>query len=195
MEFPKCSGFCGLQRSRLMDGIGGKATGYFCSHGMDSLESKEPGSCASPCYCSSPNRCCIKNQLERVPLEEAEDRDTGARNGRISHNRWLPPLVDVVKLNFDGAVCSKNKRAGVGVVVRDTNGLVLASCAKPVPQPYKVAEVESLAAATALSFATELGFRRVILEGDSLEVIQALRENDQSLTPMGLLLEDIRMLS
>ena len=103
--------------------------------------------------------------------------------------------MDVVKLNFDGAVCSKNKRAGVGVVVRDTNGLVLASCAKPVPQPYKAAEVESLAAAKALSFATELGFRRVILEGDSLEVIQALRENDQSLTPMGLLLEDIRMLS
>ena len=40
MEFPKWSGFCGLQRPRLMDGIGGKATGYFCSHGMDSLESK-----------------------------------------------------------------------------------------------------------------------------------------------------------
>ena len=28
-----------------------------------------------------------------------------------------------------------------------------------------------------------------------MEVIQALRENDQSLTPMGLLLEDVRMLS
>ena len=117
------------------------------------------------------------------------------RNGRISHNRWLPPPVDVVKLNFNGAICSKNKRAGIGMVVRDTNGLVLAYCAKPVPQPYKAAEVESLAAATALSFATELDFRWVILEGDLMEVIQALRENDQSLTPMGLLLEDVRMLS
>ena len=37
--------------------------------------------------------------------------------------------------------------------------------------------------------------RTVILEGDSMEVIQALRENDQSLTPTGLLLEDVRMLS
>ncbi|KAK9988875.1 hypothetical protein SO802_029114 [Lithocarpus litseifolius] len=113
----------------------------------------------------------------------------------MSHNHWLPPPVDVVKLNFDGAVRSKNKRAGVGVVVRDTNSLVLASCTKPVLQPYKAAEVESLAAATALSFAAELGFRWVILEGDSMEVIQALRENDQSLTPTGLLLEDVRMLS
>ena len=46
---------------------------------------------------------------------------------------------------------------------------------------------------TALSFATDLGFRHVVLEGDLMEVIQALRENAQSLT--GLLLEDVRMLS
>nr|POF01843.1 protein stay-green like, chloroplastic [Quercus suber] len=117
------------------------------------------------------------------------------RIGRISHNRWLPPPVDMMKINFDGAVCSKNKRAGVGMVVRDTNSLVLASCTKPVHQPYKAAEVEPLAAAIALSFAVELGFRRVVLKGDSMQVIQALRENDQSLTPTGLLLEDaVRLL-
>ena len=62
-------------------------------------------------------------------------------------------------------------------------------------QPYKATEVESLAAATALSFATNLDFQRVVLEGDLMEVIQALRENDQSLTTTGLLLEDVRMLS
>ena len=56
-------------------------------------------------------------------------------------------------------------------------------------------EIESLVAATALSFATDLGFRHVVLEGDLMEVIQALRENAQSLTSTGLLLEDVRMLS
>ena len=56
-------------------------------------------------------------------------------------------------------------------------------------------EIESLVAATALSFATDLGFRHVVLEGDLMEVIQASRENAQSLTSTGLLLEDVRMLS
>ena len=102
--------------------------------------------------------------------------------------------MDVVKINFNGVVCSKEEKAGVGVVVRDATGLVLASCAKIMHQPYKAAKVESLAAATALSFATNLDFQRVVLEGDSMEVIQALRENDQSLTTTGLLLEDVRML-
>ena len=101
----------------------------------------------------------------------------------------------MVKINFDGAVFTKEKKAGLGMVVRDAKGLVLASCAKEMHQPYKAAVIESLAAATALSFATNLGFRRVVLEGDLMEVIQALRENAESLTPTGLLLEDVRMLS
>ena len=56
-------------------------------------------------------------------------------------------------------------------------------------------EVEALAATTVLALAKDLGVTRVILEGDSLVVIKALREEKQLLSPTGLLLEDVRMLS
>ena len=36
---------------------------------------------------------------------------------------------------------------------------------------------------------------QVILEGDSLVIIKALRKEEQFLSPIGLLLEDVRMLS
>ena len=114
---------------------------------------------------------------------------------RSAQNQWLPPLVDEVKINFDGAMCPKKKKSGIGVVVRDVNGMVLASCVKIKHQPYKVVEIETLVAAVALSFTTDLGYRRIILEEDSMEVIQALRENTQSLTPSGLLLEDVKRFS
>ena len=52
-----------------------------------------------------------------------------------------------------------------------------------------------MAAATTLAFANDLGVTRVILEGDSLVVIKALREEEKLLSPTGLLLEDVRMLS
>ena len=81
------------------------------------------------------------------------------------------------------------------MVVRDAKGLVLASCAKEMHQPYKAAVIESLEIATVLPFATNLGFLHVVLEGDLMDVIQALRENAESLTLTGLLLEDMRMLS
>ena len=83
----------------------------------------------------------------------------------------------------------------VGLVVQDINSLVLASYAKKIHQSFKAVEIESMAAATALTFAKDLGFQHIILEGDSLEVIQALWDKTKTLTPTGLLLEDVRSLS
>ena len=74
-------------------------------------------------------------------------------------------------------------------------GLVLGSCSKHLPQAYSAVEVEALAAATALALAEDLGMQRVILEGDSLVIIKALREEEQFFSPVGLLLEDVRKLS
>ena len=107
----------------------------------------------------------------------------------------MPPPANLVKINFDGAVFSKDNFSGVGAVIRDENGLVLGSCTKRLPQAYSAVEVEALAAATALALAKDLGVTWAILEGDSLVVIKALREKEQLLSPTGLLLEDVRMLS
>ena len=109
--------------------------------------------------------------------------------------RWVPPPANFVKINFDGAVFSKDKFSRVGAVIREENGLVLGSCSKHLPQAYSAVEVEALAAATALALAEDLGMQRVILEGDSLVIIIALREEEQIFSPIGLLLEDVRRLS
>ena len=113
----------------------------------------------------------------------------------ITVRSWVPPPANLVKINFDGAVFSKDNFSGVGAVIRDENGLVLGSCTKRLPQAYSAVEVEALAAATALALAKDLGVTWAILEGDSLVVIKALREKEQLLSPTGLLLEDVRMLS
>ena len=80
-------------------------------------------------------------------------------------------------------------------MVRDENGLVLGSCSKRLPQAYSAVEVEAMAAATVLIFTNDIGVRGVILEGDSLAVIKALREGEQPLSPTGPLLEHVGMYS
>ena len=42
-------------------------------------------------------------------------------------------------------------------------------------------------------FAFELGFHSTILKGDSLGLIQALKSEESSLSPTGLLIEDVKM--
>ena len=66
---------------------------------------------------------------------------------------------------------------------------------KKTPFWYKSDEIETLAAMTTLSFAHELGFRRAILEGDSLVLINALKIEIHSLAPLGLLIKYVKVLS
>ena len=39
---------------------------------------------------------------------------------------WKPPPINMMKINFDGAVFRKENRSGVGVIIRNSEGLVLA---------------------------------------------------------------------
>ena len=83
--------------------------------------------------------------------------------------------------------------SGIGAVIRNHDGAVMASCAKKLNQTYNVEEIEALAALKALQLANDLGFQNVILEGDSLGLIQALKAEDHNLSPLGLLVEDVKL--
>ena len=56
----------------------------------------------------------------------------------------------MVKINCDGATFRDEKISGVGVVIQDDSGMVLASMSKQLPQLYSALEVEAMAASTAL---------------------------------------------
>ena len=72
--------------------------------------------------------------------------------------RWRCLLAGLVKINFDGAIFGASNMSDIGVVIRDSNGAVLASCSQKIPQACKAEEIEALAAHKALSFVFELGF-------------------------------------
>ena len=107
----------------------------------------------------------------------------------------MPPPVDIAKINFDGAVFTNDNYSEIGVVIINGSGSMLASCTKKINQAYSGEHIEALAAAIALSFASEIGFRRAVLEGESLAMINALKERVSLLTPTGLLIEDVKILS
>ncbi|XP_075668465.1 uncharacterized protein LOC142638332 [Castanea sativa] len=93
---------------------------------------------------------------------------------------WRPPDHDYVKINFDGALFSKENRPGIGVVKRNEARLVLASLSHQIPLPATVLKVETFVARRALEVATEIGVNRVILEGDSSILIKPLQGRNHS---------------
>ena len=56
-------------------------------------------------------------------------------------NRWTTLPNGFVKVNFDGANAKALRLSGVGVVIRDSYGVVLASCAEKFNQPFKAEDL------------------------------------------------------
>ena len=109
--------------------------------------------------------------------------------------RWTPPPDQWYKLNFNGATFADKDTAGIGIVVRNNNGLVMASLAQQVPLSPSVIKVETLATRKALEFALELGFEPIILEGDSKSLDKALKTKCSNFSLYGHLMQDILFLS
>ena len=127
-----------------------------------------------------------------------EFRDVQKMTPRLAvqrcHLRWKPPDPRVYKINFDGALFLEQRCAGLGVVVRDSAGLVIAALSQRVRLPGSVDVVEALAACRAMHFARELNLHHMMIEGDSLQVIQADIDTRLVQTLYGHIIDEIRLL-
>ena len=68
--------------------------------------------------------------------------------------------------------------AGIGVIIRDCGGNAIGALTMPVALTSSVAELDALACRRTVQFAIEIGPRKVIFEGDSAEVIQAISQGN-----------------
>ena len=87
---------------------------------------------------------------------------------------WQPPPSARFKLNFDAALFSNLGRLGYGAIIRNEKGEVMAAMTASGPKVSISDEAEMLACRKAIEFAVDVGFSRMIIEGDSINVIQAI---------------------
>ena len=64
--------------------------------------------------------------------------------------------------------------AGIGIIIRDSDGSVIGACSKKIHFPLGAMEVEAKAVEFRLHFAKDLLIQDFILEGDSLVLFNAL---------------------
>ena len=82
-----------------------------------------------------------------------------------STTRWLPPNSLAYKVNFDGAIFKELGAASLGVVIRDSEGMVIRALAKRIPLPCSIAMVEALAYRRAVLFAKKMSIFKAIVKG------------------------------
>ena len=76
-----------------------------------------------------------------------------------------------------------------GLTHKERNGHV-ASLTQRLNQACQADEIEAMAAVRAIEFAAEIGLDRIVVEGDSKVVTDALKTTELVLAGFGLLVED-----
>ncbi|XP_075658761.1 uncharacterized protein LOC142628577 [Castanea sativa] len=120
-------------------------------------------------------------------------RQLQSRRADGQHVQWQPPPVTKFKVNFDEAVFKEDKQAGLGVVIRNHQGQVIASLSENVVLPPSIEDVEALVAVRAVSFAAKLGVLSTVIEGDLEVVIKALKSEEESLSTFGHLISAAKL--
>ncbi|KAL0016359.1 hypothetical protein SO802_003428 [Lithocarpus litseifolius] len=105
-------------------------------------------------------------------------RMTNPKLPRPTGVKWRPPDQCEYKTNFDGAMFHDIGEAGLGVVIRNHDGEVMAALSEKIPQPSSITLLELLAARKVAIFVHEVGLHNSILEGDSETVIKAIQKCD-----------------
>ena len=105
---------------------------------------------------------------------------------------WRAPPTEVFKLNFDAAVFSDQHCSGFGAIIRNSSGEVMASMLVKGPYVNSNEEAEVLACRRVVEFSREVGFSRVIIEGDCLNVMRALSVSTENSSLLGHIYEDIK---
>ncbi|KAK8694332.1 hypothetical protein V6N13_071886 [Hibiscus sabdariffa] len=93
--------------------------------------------------------------------------------------RWTPPRSGIIKANFDASIDAARHSSVAGIVLRNSEGLIMGAGTFPFPHVSNVEMAEARACEKAVSLCKDLGFRNVVIEGDALTVINKI-ERDNS---------------
>ena len=89
---------------------------------------------------------------------------------------WPPPNYPSYKVNVDATRFTAQKAVGAGVIIQYLEGKFIAGLSKKFHAPLGIIEAEAKAFEAGIIFAKEVGIRDLVLEGDSLIIVQALKQ-------------------
>ncbi len=109
----------------------------------------------------------------------------------LAELKWKPPGVLHHKLNFSCRTGSGDQQVGLGVLLRDSAGLVAASMWRQFRGEVGGVQVQAQALLMALEFAFSIGLRSLEVDIGNNELYGLLQKSGPCLAHMGVLIDDI----
>ncbi|KAK5794638.1 hypothetical protein PVK06_035877 [Gossypium arboreum] len=105
--------------------------------------------------------------------------------------KWTHPPVQSVKTNFDGAFDEHNQKWASGIMVRNSEGLVLLSYTRIHHRVSSAFAAEALTCREETMIGIKMKWRETIIEGDSLSIIKKCKAKGYDKSYVGAYIHDI----
>uniref|UniRef100_A0A803NUP7 RNase H type-1 domain-containing protein n=1 Tax=Cannabis sativa TaxID=3483 RepID=A0A803NUP7_CANSA len=105
---------------------------------------------------------------------------------------WVSPRQNRVKVNVDTTLFEMSHNFGFGLVARDSNGILLQGRTVLALGQVKPALAEAMEVPEALSRIKSSPWHHVVLEIDSLVVVQALQSSVEMISLFGLVIKECK---
>ena len=109
--------------------------------------------------------------------------------------KWEPPTGDIFKLNIASQCSGTQRREGLGIIIRNHVGLVMASMSCSFEMLEDKVQSHARMVLKALQFVKAIGMSRVIVEGCWQDLFRLLRTTGPCLKNYGMLVDDIMCLA
>ncbi|XP_024190496.1 uncharacterized protein LOC112194497 [Rosa chinensis] len=127
--------------------------------------------------------------LAEYRLHNIQERQMGTG---VNAARWRCPAIGVLKVNIDGSFHAGTKIGGLGFIIRDSQGVVVAGGVRPLRHLFSAEHAEALACFEAVKFVLEHNLNPVIIETDSQVVQRQVSLSSEANSSMiGRVYEDI----
>ncbi|KAK3212813.1 hypothetical protein Dsin_017519 [Dipteronia sinensis] len=143
----------------------------------------------------------IQDMYQVVPWAEeflAEFQDANSEAAKLVGRArptgicWRPLEVGMLKLNTDVAIDVQNQRVGLGMVIRDDLGMVLAASTQKIRTYFSLPVAEAMTILRGTIFLKNSGLEPIVIESDALGVVQMINSATKVSADIGLIIEDIR---
>ncbi|KAK0603911.1 hypothetical protein LWI29_010038 [Acer saccharum] len=110
-------------------------------------------------------------------------------------DRWSPPDQGLLKVNCSAAMDKRRRRIGLGTVIRDSEGRVMACCSQVCDANFDLETAKAMAVYKGLKFWDDCGLGSCIVETDSFAVINNINKGGLLDSRYGSLLDSIALLA
>jgi ribonuclease HI/ribosomal protein L37AE/L43A len=131
--------------------------------------------------------------LKEYHHAQMESKAEEAPRGQAQSGGWEAPQLGWHKVNWDAALGVHSGKMGLGVVIRDHMGRLVAARSLSRQGGFDPDAAEAIAALVATQIARELGIQRAWFEGDAKIVVDAVNSMEADWSRIGHLVDDVRL--